>query len=70
MDIKDIKKVKVGGFATWHETRATGERTGFRMSYVVTRVNYRQGKVWGKLINGPLWKHNATGLNLDQIEVY
>ena len=68
MDIKDIKKIKIGSHVDWYET-VEGRRTGYRHGYKITRVNYKRGLVWGKQENGPLWDHNATQLTLSQIEI-
>ena len=70
MDIKDIKNLKPGTFVEWYET-IDGKRTGFRMGYTITRVNYKRGLVWGALTNDIRnWKHNSTQLNLGQIEIW
>ena len=68
MDIKDIKKLKVGGVVDWFEPNDK-KRTGFSMGYSITRVNYKRGLVWGSRINEPCWKQNSTQLNLSQIEI-
>jgi len=69
MDFKDIKKIKVGSFVTWHET-IDGKRTGYRMGYTITRINCKRGLVWGQMTNDSRhWKHNSTQLSLDQLEI-
>ena len=69
MDIKDIKKLKVGANAEWYET-VDGRRTGFRMGYTITRINYKKGLVWGKPTSDIRnWKYNAAELNINQLEI-
>jgi hypothetical protein len=68
MNFKDIKKLKVGSIVDWYEPKDEN-RTGFRMGYEITRLNYKRGLVWGSAINGAYWKHNSTQLNLSQIEI-
>ena len=69
MDIKDIKKLKVGSFVNWHE-QVNGKRTGYRLGYTITRINYKRGLVWGTPTNDHMyWKHNSIELQLHQIEV-
>ena len=68
MHYKYIKSLKVGSIVDWYEPNDK-TRTGFKMGYEITRINYKRGLVWGVIINGPLWKHNATQLPIEQIEV-
>ena len=67
MDLKNLMKVRPGDTVTWFETIA-GERTGFRMTYCISRINYKRGLVWGKRVNAPLWEKNGVQLPLTQIE--
>lgn len=69
MDVKDIKKIKVGSSVNWHE-QMDGKRTGYRLGYTITRINYKRGLVWGTPTNDIRnWRHNSTELLLHQIEV-
>ena len=68
MDACDIKKLKGVEYVTWFET-VNGIRTGYRMGYKITRVNYKRARVWGTPVNSPLWTHNSIELNLSQIEI-
>jgi hypothetical protein len=68
MDIKNIKKLKVGTVVNWYEPKDE-KHTGFRMGYTIMRINYKRGLVWGYAINGAYWKHNSTQLNLSQTEI-
>jgi hypothetical protein len=68
INYKDIKTLKVGSIVDWYEPKDE-KRTGFKMGYEITRINYTRGLVWGITINGPLWKHNSTQLPLNQIEI-
>lgn len=67
MKIDQIRELKVGDAVTWYET-IDGRRTGFRMGYYVTRINYKRGLVWGHRVLAPIWDHRNGELNLDQIE--
>lgn len=70
MDIADIKKLKVGDHAHWYEKVVDEKPCGCSMLYTITRINYKRGLVWGRVINSrECWQHNATQLNLAQLEV-
>jgi hypothetical protein len=70
MDIKDIKRLKVGDHVSWYESTTDGKPSGYNMLFVITRINYTRGLVWGRLINSrEYWQHNATRLNLAQLGI-
>jgi hypothetical protein len=66
MKIEALKNYKIGDSIDWNET-IDGRRTGFRMGYFITRINYKRGLVWGKHVNAPLWDNRSVQLNLDHL---
>lgn len=65
--MENVDSLNIGDIVSWYETM-DGRRTGFKMSYEITRINKKRNLVWGKTILRPLWPINSIQLNISQLE--